>query len=319
MTQRSSEAFESLDPTIEDFLSYLRVEAGRAKATVHAYGHDLMRYQRFLQSSEGGNHSLPIKWNTLDREAIIAFEAWLSEQGLAFSSVSRAIASLKSFHRFAAREGMTEHNPAQLVTLPRKTATLPSVLSIDQTAQVVESVLGEEPVDLRDRAILEVLYGCGLRVSELCGLDNDRLHLDEGVMLVCGKGNKERVVPLAGMALRALVRYLNEGRNALAHPSQKACAAVFLNKRGGRLSRQSVHTIVRQAGERVGIKGLHPHTLRHSCATHMLEGGADLRIIQDMLGHADISTTQIYTHVQRDHITEEYLHAHPRARFKGNS
>ena len=171
---------------------------------------------------------------------------------------------------------------------------------------------------LRDRAILETLYGCGLRVSELVGLDTTDIDLHEGFVRVFGKGSKERLVPVAGMASASLDAYLSGGQaSAQGHAQHRRCrSALFLNQRGGRLSRQSVFALVRTYGARVGLDGLHPHTLRHSFATHLLEGGADLRSLQEMLGHADISTTQVYTHVDRRHIREEYLTTHPRARIR---
>ena len=170
-----------------------------------------------------------------------------------------------------------------------------------------------DEIGLRDRAILEVLYGCGLRVSELVGMDRGDVFFDEGFVRVRGKGSKERIAPLGGMAAQTLARYLDEARPVLARRSP-GDAAMFLNARGSRISRQSVHAIVARWGRAAGIKGLHPHTLRHSFATHMLEGGADLRTIQEILGHSDIATTQIYTHVSRIHMREEYLACHPRAK-----
>ena len=167
---------------------------------------------------------------------------------------------------------------------------------------------------MRDHAILEVLYGCGLRVSELVGLDRREALLEEELLLVLGKGSKERVVPISGAAMHALVAYLDAGRPQLVRAARPK-DAVFLNVRGGRLSRQSVHTLCEKYGRLVGIKGLHPHTLRHSYATHLVEGGADLRVVQELLGHASIATTQIYSHVDRTHVRFEYLTAHPRAKL----
>ena len=178
---------------------------------------------------------------------------------------------------------------------------------------LLESVAGSDATSLRNRAILEVLYGCGLRASECSGLNVGDCVLDDGYLRVVGKGDKERIAPIAGCALSALTGYLDEGRKTFVRPS-KPTSAVFLNARGGRLTRQSIHAIVARAGLAIGVENLHPHTLRHSFATHLLAGGADLRIIQEILGHSDISTTQIYTHVNRVHIQEEYLSAHPRAK-----
>jgi integrase/recombinase XerD len=199
------------------------------------------------------------------------------------------------------------------VPLPKQFQALPDVISAVQIGQMIDGYPTDTPLHQRDRVILEVLYGCGLRVSELTGLDRDRVLLNEGYLRVLGKGSKERMVPLSGMALSRLSEYLDVVRPQLVKPKAKPTPAVFLNARGGRLTRQSVHGIVRDAGMLIGLEDLHPHTLRHSFATHLLEGGADLRAIQDMLGHASISTTQIYTHVQVQQMLEEYLSAHPRA------
>ena len=168
-------------------------------------------------------------------------------------------------------------------------------------------------IEMRNACLLEVLYGCGLRVSELVGLDVDRVYFDEGYLRVLGKGSKERIVPFSGVAVKRMREYLEGARPQLLGNAQHPVPAVFLNARGGRLTRQSVHRIVAKAGMAIGVENLHPHTLRHSFATHLLEGGADLRAIQEMLGHSDISTTQIYTHIQAAQLKEEYFAAHPRA------
>ena len=197
--------------------------------------------------------------------------------------------------------------------LPKPAEKLPDALSIAKMNALLDGLPHDTPTDLRNRAILEVLYGCGLRVSECTGLDLSSCLLDQGILRIKGKGGKERVSPISGSAANALAEYLEIGRPQLVKSYAKPTSAVFLNARGGRLTRQSVHTLVANAGVSVGVKNLHPHTLRHSFATHMLEGGADLRVIQEILGHSDISTTQVYTHVDRSHIREEYLSAHPRA------
>ncbi|MGN0262464.1 MAG: site-specific tyrosine recombinase [Eggerthellaceae bacterium] len=305
-----------MESAIGEFLSYLVAERGSSPLTISAYRHDLELYRSYLMDAhprilpEDGSARL----DAIDRQIVVGFEHHLVvECGFAPSTVSRILAALKSFHSFLMREGLCESNPAETVAVPKKPQRLPDVLSVEAVCDLIEGVSGQSPRDLRDRAILEVLYGCGLRVSELCGLDCDRVNLDEGFILVVGKGSKERVVPISGAAHRALSTYICEGRPSLAMGAQAPSLAVFLNARGGRISRQSVFRMVQKRGLECGIPNLHPHVLRHSCATHMLDGGADLRIIQDMLGHSDISTTQIYTHVQRAHIREEYLHAHPRA------
>ena len=308
-----------MESAIGEFLSYLVAERGSSPLTVSAYRHDLELYRHYLEDAhpEILPADAPALLDAIDRQIVVGFEHFLVvERGYAPSSVSRILAALKSFHSFLMREGVCESNPAQMVSIPKKPQRLPDVLSIEAVCDLIEGVSGQSPRDLRDRAILEVLYGCGLRVSELCGLDCDRVNLEEGFILVVGKGSKERVVPISGEAHRALSAYICTGRSALSMKARVSTRAVFLNARGGRISRQSVFRMVQKRGLECGIPNLHPHVLRHSCATHMLDGGADLRIIQDMLGHSDISTTQIYTHVQRAHIREEYLHAHPRARGK---
>lgn len=306
-----------MESAIREFLSYLVAERGSSPLTISAYRHDLELYRSYLKDAHP--EILPAdgaaRLDAIERQTVVDFEHYLvMECAFAPSTVSRILAALKSFHSFLMREGVCGSNPAETVTVPKKPQRLPDVLSVEAVCDLIEGVSGQSPRDLRDRAILEVLYGCGLRASELCGLDCDRVNLDEGFILVVGKGSKERVVPISGAAHRALTTYICEGRPSLAMGSQASTHAVFLNARGGRISRQSVFRMVQKRGLECGIPDLHPHVLRHSCATHMLDGGADLRIIQDMLGHSDISTTQIYTHVQRAHIREEYLHAHPRAR-----
>ena len=295
-----------IDHAIDEFLAHLRVERGSSPLTVEAYGADLADYALFLE--EAGVTQV----ERVDRDAVVAYEADLSERGYAVTSIDRHLSAVKSFHKFCVREEFAKANPAATVRLPAPPDKLPDVLTIEQVNALLDSQSVDDPTGLRDRAILEVLYGCGLRVSECSGLDLGKCALSEGYLRVTGKGDKDRISPIAGCALDALVAYLETGRPELAKPT-KPTAAVFLNTRGGRLTRQSIHKIVARAGLSIGVENLHPHTLRHSFATHMLAGGADLRVIQEILGHSDISTTQVYTHVNRTHIREEYLSAHPRA------
>ncbi|MBR3182413.1 MAG: site-specific tyrosine recombinase XerD [Eggerthellaceae bacterium] len=295
-----------IDHAIDEFLAHLRVERGSSPLTVEAYGADLADYALFLE--EAGVTQV----ERVDRDAVVAYEADLSERGYAVTSIDRHLSAVKSFHKFCVREEFAKANPAATVRLPAPPDKLPDVLTIEQVNALLDSQSVDDPTGLRDRAILEVLYGCGLRVSECSGLDLGNCALSEGYLRVTGKGDKDRISPIAGCALDALVAYLETGRPELAKPT-KPTAAVFLNTRGGRLTRQSIHKIVARAGLSIGVENLHPHTLRHSFATHMLAGGADLRVIQEILGHSDISTTQVYTHVNRTHIREEYLSAHPRA------
>ena len=298
---------DAVHALMEEYLSHLRVERGSSPLTVSAYTTDLCDYASFLDGRGVGDA------DDVDRACVVAYEADLVDRGYATSSVDRRVSVIKGFHRFLVREGYARRNPTDTLQLPKPPERLPDVLSASQVGAMLAACTGDGPPEMRNRAILEVLYGCGLRVSECTGLDLGDCILEEGYLRVVGKGGKERISPISGAALEALGAYLERARPALAKPYAKPTAAVFLNARGGRLTRQSVHAIVADAGRLVGVDNLHPHTLRHSFATHMLEGGADLRVIQEILGHSDISTTQVYTHVSRTHIREEYLSAHPRA------
>ncbi len=290
----------------DEYLMYLTVERGSSPNTIESYGRDLRRYEGFLQSC--GKRDI----ESVAREDVEAFVASFMELDYAAASAERALASVRGMHGFLVEECICEHNPTLGVPTPRRPQRLPDVLSIQQACSLVEQTFPSTAAGQRDRAILEVLYGCGLRVSELCGLDMREVLLEEELVRVFGKGSKERVVPLGGAALRALSSYIQSWRPGLLRAG-RATNAVFLNQRGGRLTRQSVHAICEKYGRYVGIDGLHPHTLRHSFATHLVEGGADLRVVQELLGHASIATTQIYSHVDRTHIRWEYLTAHPRA------
>lgn len=294
-----------LSRALKEYLNYVAVERGCSRNTVLAYGRDLRSYLAGLRR-EGITRP-----DQVTRERIEEHIRRLRESGLAISSVERAVSAIKGFHRFMVLEGVCDELPTADMPLPAKPSRLPDVLSREQAAALLDQPFPQTPAGLRDRAVLEVLYGCGLRASELCGLDRRAVLLDEELLRVFGKGSKERLVPILGTAAASLRAYLEEGRGALV--GRMPTPAVFLNVHGGRLSRQSVHAICEKYGRVAGIKGLHPHTLRHSFATHLLEGGADLRAVQELLGHADISTTQLYTHLDRSHIRRVYLAAHPRA------
>ena len=312
----------ALSRAADDYLGYLSIERGSSENTVEAYGRDLRRYLAYLA---GEGITEPDEVTTAAVEGHIRA---LEEAGLAPTSIERAVSAVKGFHRFMVNEQLTEVHPTADLVLPRKPDRLPDVISHEQAFALLDEKmfawhggrtsrrerLGEAALK-RDQAMLEVLYGCGLRVSELCGLDTGDVFLGDELLRVYGKGSKERVVPILGTAARALAAYLEQWRPVLAegHP---VTPAVFLSARGTRITRQAVHGIVERYGSYAGIEGLHPHTLRHSCATHLLEGGADLRIVQELLGHADISTTQLYTHVDRAHVRMVYLESHPRAQVK---
>ena len=292
-----------------EYLDYLSVERGSSPNTVEAYGRDLDRYLTFLAQD---GVTTP---DAVTREEVRSHIEALEDVGLAPASVERAVSAIKGFHRFMVAEQITEVHPTADLPLPAKPSRLPDVISRERAAALLDQPFPHTPAGQRDRTMLEVLYGCGLRVSELCDLDQRQVLLDEEVLRVFGKGSKERLVPIMGTAAAALADYLDEWRSGLV--GRVPTPAVFLNTHGGRISRQSVHTIVERYGRMVGITGLHPHTLRHSFATHVLEGGADLRIVQELLGHANISTTQLYTHIDRTHVRMAYLEAHPRAHVHG--
>lgn len=299
------------DRLVDEYLSFLRIERGSSPRTVDAYTRDLRDYASFLAEAGVDDPA------SADRDTVMSYERHIAEAGYAPTSIRRRMSAVRGFHRYLAQEGYAQGNVATALVLPKVPERLPDVLSIDQMARLLDATGDDTPRGMRDRALLEVIYGCGLRASEACALDVSNVYADEGFVLVRGKGSKERISPISGVATRTLECYLEQARPALVrkakHPRPADSDAVFLNARGGRLTRQSVHRIVADAGERVGIEGLHPHTLRHSFATHLLEGGADLRVIQEILGHADISTTQIYTHLDRTYLQEEYRAAHPRA------
>jgi integrase/recombinase XerD len=297
---------------VEDFLGYLSVERGASPHTIAAYRRDLRGYVDMLLDRG------VLGPDEVTRDDLTAYVAQLRQAGYAPSTVERHVASVKSFHKFLVRDGVTKNHPTASLPLPRVPERLPDVISVADVDRLMSQSFPPGPPGMRDRAILEILYGCGLRVSELTALDLRDIDLEQGFLRVFGKGSKERVAPIAGVASDALQDYLVHGRPFLRTKSgtrRQDPDSVFLSVRGRRLTRAAVHGLVHAYGGRVGLD-LHPHTLRHSFATHMLEGGADLRSLQEMLGHADISTTQVYTHVDRSHLREEYLTTHPRARLR---
>jgi integrase/recombinase XerD len=302
-----------LDDPIDRFLDYLAVERGLSRNTLDAYRRDLQRYRSFL-----GGRGVPDATRAGEAD-IAAFVAHLSGSeyapGKAYrpSSVARALAAVRSLHRFLVREGEAEDDPAEGVARPRVPRNLPRPLTVDEVAALVAAPGEDGTVGLRDRAILETLYGAGLRISELVALDVDDVDLEEGSVRAVGKGSRERVVPLGRYAVQALEAYITRLRPALAGPASRG--ALFLNRRGGRLTRQGTTNIIKASARRAGIRRrVTPHMLRHSFATHLLEGGADVRVVQELLGHANLATTQIYTLVTEDRLRDVYFTSHPRAR-----
>lgn len=307
------------------FLDYLVVERGYAANTIAAYTRDLEHYLDFLAT----RHITDLA--SIHADVIEAYLSYLFEQGRSAATVERSTSAIKGFHKFLVSEELCLNHPTAQLRLPKKPLHLPDVLTQDQVAQLLDNPFRPElcpaptprkngslsyvqqAMFYRDKAILELLYGCGLRVSELCGLTLATISVESEVIRVFGKGSKERMVPLIGTAQQSFVSYRDTWRTYLYDP-QKSGDAAFLSSRKAQISRQAVFALVERYGRMVGIKGLHPHTLRHSFATHLLEGGMDLRVVQELLGHASIATTQLYTHIDLTHIRSEYMYAHPRAK-----
>jgi integrase/recombinase XerD len=298
----------------ERYLDHLAVERGLSEHTLAAYRRDLRRYAAFLARKD------ILEAGAVEEATIRSFVAALSasthgpnDAPYRATSVARTLSAVRSFHRFLLREGVTDRDPAVGVPQPRLPRSLPRPLPVEDVRRLLEAPDEGSPIGLRDRAILELLYGSGLRISELTGLDVDDLDLEEGSVRVLGKGGKEREVPLGSFGRDSIGAYLTRGRPALA--SAVTRGAVFLNARGGRLSRQSCARLLGRYVRLAGIdRRVTLHTLRHSFATHLLEGGADVRVVQELLGHASVATTQLYTLVTARHLREVYEEAHPRAR-----
>jgi integrase/recombinase XerD len=291
----------ALGTAIEAFLGELRVERGLSPLTVSAYRRDLAQFAGAAGS----------RWRS-DPEPVRDFVNALRRDGRRASTQARKVAAIRSFYGFALREGIAERDVAALLDAPRPGSYLPEVLDPDEVVRILDAPPANQPVGIRDRAILELLYACGLRVSELTGLDTDRLDLPGLQVRVIGKGNRERRVPMGEEARERLHRYLSGPRAAWT--AGRPGPAVFVSQRGVRLARESVWRLVRHWAEAANVPGrVSPHTFRHSFATHLLEGGADLRVVQTLLGHASISTTQLYTHLTGERLREVYTRAHPRA------
>ena len=289
-----------MDAAVGSFLEYQAVERGASPHTLRCYTADLTEFSRFLAASSIAG------WDAADTRVVRAYLAWLHKRKLAKATIARKLAAVRSCFRFLGRRGAMEANPARQVRGPRLGRRLPSFLPVDETAVLLHPEADPSVAGARDRALLELLYASGLRVAEGCGLDVDDLDEGRRTVRVLGKGGKERVVPVGESALEALAAYLAlRGRRR---------GPLFLNARGGRLTTRSALRIVRARARRAGIvQRVTPHTLRHSFATHMLGAGADLRLIQELLGHSRLSTTQRYTHVSPEHLMRVYDAAHPRA------
>jgi integrase/recombinase XerD len=297
---------------VRTYLDHLAVERGISPNTLDGYTRDLRRYTDHLAAS-GVRALAEVTERHVSAYLAVLREGSAEYPALAASSAARALAAVRGLHRFALREGMVEVDPAREVRPPSPPRRLPKALPVDDVLRLLDSMGSEGPGPLRDRALLEVLYSTGARISEAVGLDLDDIDNHERTVVLDGKGGKQRVVPIGRPALAALDAYLVRARPALAAHG-RGSPALFLNLRGGRLSRQSAWQALKTAAERAGISAtVSPHTLRHSFATHLLEGGADVRVVQELLGHASVTTTQIYTLVTVNMLREVYATAHPRA------
>ncbi len=290
---------------LDQFLQYLLVEKGASKNTVEAYGHDLSRFLAYLQKK--GSQRI----ESVSKNDIKAFLLTLRKGALSARTVGRNLVVLRSFFKFLLQEGRIEVNPTEEIESPATAKTLPEVLSLKEVEQLLEQPNPQTPLGLRDRAMLELLYATGMRVSELTRMTTNQLNLEGGYALLYGKGSKERLVPLGGEAIRWVSQYLKTARKELI--KGKDTPYLFVNRSGGAMSRQRFWKNIKTYGRKAGIRRrITPHLLRHSFASHLLERGADLRSVQMMLGHADISTTQIYTHVTGERLKKVHQRYHPR-------
>ncbi len=287
------------------FAVYLRVEKGLSANTATSYAADVDKLTHYLSSAD-------IAVEQVTAAQLDTFVCTLQDVGIGARSQARIISGIKSFYRFLRLEGYVDHNPTRLLASPRLGRHLPEVLTLDEIDRMIAAIDMSAPEGQRNRAIIEVLYGCGLRVSELVNLQLSNIFVDEQYVVVLGKGDKQRVVPISAVALKEIAAYLEQTRSH--QVTKRGCENIlFLNRRGGQLSRVMVFYIVKQLCELAGVrKVVSPHTLRHSFATHLLEGGANLRAIQQMLGHESITTTEIYVHIDRSRLREEILRHHPR-------
>ncbi|MBU7007703.1 site-specific tyrosine recombinase XerD [Phosphitispora fastidiosa] len=291
---------------VKEFINYLAVERGLADNTLDSYNRDLKQFMAFLENEKVDD----VQQAT--RHVIMSYMLFLQKRGRATATVSRHLAALKSFYHFLLREKYIEKDPTANLESPKLEKKLPRILTVNEVENLLSQPRGIEPTGLRDKAMLELLYATGIRVSELISLDINHINLEMGYIRCFGKGSKERIVPVGSLARKCVSEYLQKGRAKLIKiRSEKA---LFVNQHGRRLTRQGFWKIIKKYANKAGIaKDITPHTLRHSFATHLLENGADLRSVQEMLGHADITTTQIYTHLTKGRLREVYTKSHPRA------
>jgi integrase/recombinase XerC len=296
---------------VDDFLGYLSVEKGHSSNTISAYAHDIRTFIDFMEDIHEDRENLSL--SDITYLEIRAYLADLQRRGYSKRTIARRLAAVRALFSYLCKKGIVSHNPVKGIRTPKEGRRIPSFLREDEVVSLLECPSGDTPLKFRDRAILETLYATGLRVGELVGLNLDSVDLTTGFVRAYGKGSKERIVPIGAKAEEALVKYLERGRPGLAARGRESCA-LFLNCNGTRLSRRAVQIMVNKYIEKASIdKKISPHALRHSFATHLLDHGADLRAVQELLGHASVSTTQIYTHMTRKRLRVVYDKAHPRA------
>ncbi len=309
----ASRAIGELEPLALDFLAYLELERGLSRNTLAAYRSDLLQFGEFLRRRDIG----PLQARHGD---LAAFLAELSAGGpaapVSAATLRRKTACLRSFYRHLRREGAITHDPTAELRGPRRTQRLPSALTRGEVMRLLGEPRGSKPLALRDRALLELMYACGLRASEVTDMELGDIDLEEGLLRTRGKGAKERIVPIGSSAVAAMRAYLQRGRPVLV--GVQVQSKLLVNRRGGGLTRQGLYKIVQGHARRAGLdEKMSPHTLRHTFATHLLAGGCDLRSLQEMLGHADLATTQVYTHLSAERLKDVYFESHPRAKRRG--
>lgn len=296
----------NLLPFIKEYLSILKLERNLADNSIKSYSTDLKNFSDFLF------HKNLSDWNSVDLKLISQFFSLLSDLKVASSTTARYFSSLRGFYNYLFQSGYVKSNPMEKFSAPKLKRALPDVLTIQEIESLFAAIKSEDKLDIRDRALLETMYACGLRVSELINLKLSNLFFEDEVIRVIGKGDKERFIPIGQSAIAFIKKYILESRTML-EKKGKSQNFLFLNSRGTKLSRMGIWKIIKYYVKEAKInKEVHPHTFRHTFATHLLEGGADLRAVQEMLGHSDISTTQIYTHIDRDFIKQEHKMYHPR-------
>ena len=307
---QSSEFVAELHEDVADFLTWLVAERGRSLHTLRAYRGDLIEYRTWLQR-------LSRDVDSARSSDVDSYVQILRQRGLAPATIARKMAAIRQLHRFQFVEGKRIDDPSADFEGVKVPSGIPKPLTEDEAEQLIVSVTGDDPIALRDRSLIEFLYASGARISEACGLNIADIDQESNLVRLFGKGSKERIVPLGNMAMRAMRLWLDHGRPSMTPATWKMrsdATAVFIDSRGCRLKRQAAWAVVARHGKRIGLaEKLSPHVLRHSCATHMLDHGADLRVVQEMLGHASISTTQVYTKVSQERLLAEYRNSHPRA------